>query len=458
MLACSHYQNVSKQTTRSDDVHVVSLLLLLIPESTLLKQMTLNSDELTRSTRVITPRPKFCDLVIQAESHEMFLQSLNDSNMAPVTFNTTFPQANTGSSSSRGRGRSYSRGSSNQGRGHDVPLQRNISTRKTEKSAATSLHDSTSPAHTPSSELCTDPSPHAQLVASPTHTNQPPSSPPIAPPQASASIHLIVIRSKDAPLLIRSWLESFVIIIHFVEYLAHYLIKVSVAPEVRAAAVASPDGVLKLDTHSSSEADPSESSLPPIFVAPMVSPFLYSDNLESDTEMPERHDIPIGRLYCTHPGGPCRALTAIKSVGPLPSHRLALRYTSHHSDRFTSRSSSDHSSSDHFSSEHSTSDHSSSGYSTLDHSSSGHSTSVHSLSRHTPLMSIWKAFGRNTRDLGSFGEEIDKTKNLNQHLSRISTQRLKTASQITCDAITTHTKTASQDLKMASDCTTQPII
>nr|GFA07198.1 hypothetical protein [Tanacetum cinerariifolium] len=53
-----------------------------------------------------------------------------------------------------------------------------------------------------------------------------------------------------------------------------------------------------------------------------------------------------------------------KSVRPLPSHRLALRYTSHHLDHFTSGSPSSHSSSD--------------------HSSSGHSSSGHSLSGHTP--------------------------------------------------------------------------
>nr|GFB55268.1 hypothetical protein [Tanacetum cinerariifolium] len=47
---------------------------------------------------------------------------------------------------------------------------------------------------------------------------------------------------------------------------------------------------------------------------------------------------------------------------PLPSHRLALRYTSHQLDHFTSRSSSGHSSSD--------------------HSSSGHSISVHFLPGH----------------------------------------------------------------------------
>ncbi|GJR76262.1 hypothetical protein Tco_0088627 [Tanacetum coccineum] len=74
------------------------------------------------------------------------------------------------------------------------------------------------------------------------------------------------------------------------------------------------------------------------------------------------------------------------------------------------------------------------------------------------VFSIWKAFGGNTRDLGLFGEETDKTTNLHQHLSRISTQKLETASQITRDAVTTHLKMASQDLQTASDRTTQPII
>ncbi|GKE40032.1 hypothetical protein Tco_1463437, partial [Tanacetum coccineum] len=169
-------------------------------------------------------------------------------------------------------------------------------------------------------------------------------------------------------------------------------VEVPVAPEVGAAVVASPTEVLELDTYSSLEVDPSKSLLPPVSVAPMVSPFLCLDDSESDTEMPERHnptapittsqfvvvapstniispvdapsgirrrhailirpgqDIPIGQLYRTHLGGPCKGLTARKLVRPLPSHRLALRYTSHHLDRFTSGSSSDHSSSDHSSS------------------------------------------------------------------------------------------------------------
>nr|GEU29848.1 hypothetical protein [Tanacetum cinerariifolium] len=69
-------------------------------------------------------------------------------------------------------------------------------------------------------------------------------------------------------------------------------IEVSVAPKVGAAAVASPVRVLKLDTHSSLKADPSESLPPPVSIAPMVLPFLCSDDLESDIEMPERYVSP----------------------------------------------------------------------------------------------------------------------------------------------------------------------
>ncbi|GKE76546.1 hypothetical protein Tco_1542666, partial [Tanacetum coccineum] len=52
------------------------------------------------------------------------------------------------------------------------------------------------------------------------------------------------------------------------------------------------------------------------------------------------------------------------------------------------------------------------------------------------VFSILKAFGGNTRDLGSFGEETDKTTELHQHCLRISPQKLKTTSQITRDAVT----------------------
>lgn len=64
--------------------------------------------------RLLLPRPKFRDLLSQAESHEMFLQSISDSSVAPVAFHTTSSRGS--SDSSRGHGRS-SRGSSNRGRG-----------------------------------------------------------------------------------------------------------------------------------------------------------------------------------------------------------------------------------------------------------------------------------------------------------------------------------------------------
>nr|GEV81469.1 putative reverse transcriptase domain-containing protein [Tanacetum cinerariifolium] len=69
-------------------------------------------------------------------------------------------------------------------------------------------------------------------------------------------------------------------------------VEVPVAQEVEVAAVASPVEVIELDTHSSSEANPSESSPSPISVAPMVSPFLCSDDSESDTKIPETHVSP----------------------------------------------------------------------------------------------------------------------------------------------------------------------
>nr|GEV34266.1 hypothetical protein [Tanacetum cinerariifolium] len=69
-------------------------------------------------------------------------------------------------------------------------------------------------------------------------------------------------------------------------------VEVSVAIEVGAAGVTLPAGVLELDTHSSSKADPSESLIPPVSVAPMVSPILCSDNSESNTDMPKRRMSP----------------------------------------------------------------------------------------------------------------------------------------------------------------------
>ncbi|GKB19359.1 hypothetical protein Tco_0853282 [Tanacetum coccineum] len=226
-------------------------------------------------------------------------------------------------------------------------------------------------------------------------------------------------------------------------------------------------GVLELDTYSLSKADPSESSPPLVCIAPMVSPFLCLDNLESDTEIPERHvsptphdamlkiptapilpalsaivapssefplapvvappeilrrqvilirpgeDIPIGRFYRTHPGGPCRALTVRKSVRRLPSHYLALRYTSHHLDHFTSRSSSSHSSSDHSSSRHSISGHSLSGHTPPDTTDADSSTPSRFLTPPPPVPVCWnllpprKRFRDSISPEDSVEEDID---------------------------------------------------
>ncbi|GJY97022.1 retrovirus-related pol polyprotein from transposon TNT 1-94 [Tanacetum coccineum] len=67
------------------------------------------------------------------------------------------------------------------------------------------------------------------------------------------------------------------------------------------------------------------------------------------------------------------------------------------------------------------------------------------------VFNIWKAFGGNTRDLGSFREETDETTSLHQHLSRLCSQRLETASPVLHDAVTTH-------FVMASARTSQPKI
>nr|GEV02592.1 putative reverse transcriptase domain-containing protein [Tanacetum cinerariifolium] len=172
-------------------------------------------------------------------------------------------------------------------------------------------------------------------------------------------------------------------------------VEVLVASEVGAAAVASPTEVLELDTHSSLKADPSESSPPPVSVAPTVSPVMCSDDSESETEIPERHVLPIphdamltrwrsrvasrssspttstleiptapilpapSAIVASSSEFPLAPIVApLEILKPLPSHRLALRYTSYHLDHFTSGPSSGHSSSDHSSSGHSISDHS----------------------------------------------------------------------------------------------------
>ncbi|GKF21205.1 hypothetical protein Tco_0069843, partial [Tanacetum coccineum] len=69
-----------------------------------------------------------------------------------------------------------------------------------------------------------------------------------------------------------------------------------VIPEVGAVSVISLTGVLDLVDYSSSDSDPLEDSLPSAPALPLVSPFLYSDDSEMDSESvpaeqrPERHE------------------------------------------------------------------------------------------------------------------------------------------------------------------------
>nr|GEX82071.1 reverse transcriptase domain-containing protein [Tanacetum cinerariifolium] len=114
-------------------------------------------------------------------------------------------------------------------------------------------------------------------------------------------------------------------------------------------------------------APPFEFPLPPVVAPPEIR------RRQAILFQPEE-DIPIGQLYRTHLGGPCKVLTTRKSVKPLPSHRLALRYTSHHLDRFTFGSSSSHSSSDHSLFGNSSSNHSLSKYTSPDTTDADSST------------------------------------------------------------------------------------
>ncbi|GJZ02329.1 putative reverse transcriptase domain-containing protein [Tanacetum coccineum] len=112
------------------------------------------------------------------------------------------------------------------------------------------------------------------------------------------------------------------------------------------------------DTEFDPSEDPSSDHIPPL---PATSPFLSSTDDSSDSDIPDTppspthvmvlapgQPIPHGRPYRYHLNGPVHMMTERKRVGPLPTHRLAMRYSV------------DYSSSDHFSSYDSLRDSSSS--------------------------------------------------------------------------------------------------
>nr|GEU77828.1 reverse transcriptase domain-containing protein [Tanacetum cinerariifolium] len=149
---------------------------------------------------------------------------------------------------------------------------------------------------------------------------------------------------------------------------------------------ASPDFSPVSDTKTDPSEDLSSNHIPSLLA---TSPLLSSidDSLDSDTPdtppspthvmiLAPGQPIPHGRPYHYHPNGPVHMMTARKRVGPLPTHRLAMRHSV------------DYSSSDHFTSDDSLRDSSSSSSSEtssyspsndLSNSSSSHSSSDHSL-------------------------------------------------------------------------------
>ncbi|GJR38009.1 hypothetical protein Tco_1213693 [Tanacetum coccineum] len=125
---------------------------------------------------------------------------------------------------------------------------------------------------------------------------------------------------------------------------------------------ASPDYSPASDSESDPSEDPSSDHIPPL---PAISPFLSSDDDTTDSDTPDTppspthgtpfteitastqrspiiprrrvmilspgQPIPHGRPYRYHLNGPVHMMTARKRVGPLPTHRLAVRHSADHS-------------------------------------------------------------------------------------------------------------------------------
>ncbi|GKF46797.1 hypothetical protein Tco_0136599, partial [Tanacetum coccineum] len=184
----------------------------------------------------------------------------------------------------------------------------------------------------------------------------------------------------------------------------------TVSPTIPPSPDYTPDYSPASDTEFDPSEDPSSDHIPPL---PATSPFFSSTENSSDSDTPDtppspthgtpftettlftqrslvasgalRHrvmvlapgqPIPHGRPYCYHLNGPVHMMTARKRVGPLPTHRLAVRHSV------------DYSSSDHFSSDDSSRDSSSSSLSesfsdssmdALSNSASSRSSFDHSL-------------------------------------------------------------------------------
>nr|GEV85753.1 reverse transcriptase domain-containing protein [Tanacetum cinerariifolium] len=182
-------------------------------------------------------------------------------------------------------------------------------------------------------------------------------------------------------------------------------VDVPVAPEVGAAVVTSPAGVLELNTHSSLKDDPSESLPPPVSIALMVLPFLCSDDLESETEIPEKHvsptthDAMLTRLrsrIASRSSSPTTSNLEIPTVPILPTPSTVVATSSEFplAPVVTSPEI-----------RHSSSDHSSSGHSILGHSLSGHASPDPTVAdSSTPSRFVYTPLARTPRSGDSSSE------------------------------------------------------
>ncbi|KAM0002042.1 putative RNA-directed DNA polymerase [Helianthus debilis subsp. tardiflorus] len=106
-LLCEHLAAIGHPVAETDKLHWF------------LRGLGPSYEIFSTAIRAVKPAPQFCDLVAQAESHELFTQSIHGTTTPPAAFHV---QQHRGSStSSRGRGTSsrgsYSRGSNSRGRG-----------------------------------------------------------------------------------------------------------------------------------------------------------------------------------------------------------------------------------------------------------------------------------------------------------------------------------------------------
>nr|GEV68977.1 reverse transcriptase domain-containing protein [Tanacetum cinerariifolium] len=140
-------------------------------------------------------------------------------------------------------------------------------------------------------------------------------------------------------LLDRSQLESFDIVIISVELFAHHLLKIPTTIPVTTPTIDPPvihDNTLLIPAETPT-ISPITSVIPLMdLTIHYTSLFIHTDSSNDDTldtppspthEILPVEPIPHGRSYHYLPNGPVHMITSRKRVGPLPTHRLAVRHS-----------------------------------------------------------------------------------------------------------------------------------